>query len=125
MQVPRKMEVVGDLSYETLDYLMHSLDKPTLNSWEYLMQSPTFRSIYSTDDLEKIRPTGSHVSPAEAVIKDLVLRKTPLEDLMSGLREIGNRQALSIIEKGKLLLSHGLKHIYGNVLFSDFDRISS
>ena len=125
MQVPRKMKVVGDLSYETLDYLMHSLDKPTLNSWEYLMQSPTFRSIYSTDDLEKIRPTGSHVSPAEAVIKDLVLRKTPLEDLMSGLREIGNRQALSIIEKGKLLLSHGLKHIYGNVLFSDFDRISS
>ena len=119
------MEVVGDLSYETLDYLMHSLDKPTLNSWEYLMQSPTFRSIYSTDDLEKIRPTGSHVSPAEAVIKDLVLRKTPLEDLMSGLREIGNRQALSIIEKGKLFLSHGLKHIYGNVLFSDFDRISS
>lgn len=63
------------------------------------MQSQTFRSIYSTDDPEKIRPTSSHVSPAEAVIKDLVLRKTPLEDLMSGLEEIGNKQALSIIEK--------------------------
>ena len=125
MQVPRKMEVVGDLSYETLDYLTHSLDKPTLNSWEYLMQSPTFRSIYSTDDPEKIRPTGSHMSPAEAVIQDLVCRKTPLKDLMSGLKEIGNKQALSIIEKGKLSFSHGLKHIYGNVLFSDFDRISS
>ena len=88
------------------------------------MQSQTFRSIYSTDDPEKIRPTGSHVSPAEAVIKDLVLRKTPLEDLMSGLEEIGNKQALSIIEKGKLSLSHGLKHIYGNGFFWDFDRIS-
>ena len=116
MQVPRKMEVVGDLSYETLDYLVHSLGKPTLNSWEYLMQSQTFRSIYSTDDPEKIRPKSSHVSPAEAVIQDLVCRKTPLDVLMSGLKEIGNKQALSIIQKGKLSLSHGLKHIYGNVL---------
>ena len=116
MQVPRK--VVGDLSYETLDYLMHSLDKPTLNSWEYLMQSPTFRSIYSTDDPEKIRPKSSYVSPAEAVIQDLICRKTPLEDLMSGLTEIGNNQALSIIEKGTLSLSHGLKHIYGIVFYS-------
>ena len=112
----RKMEV-GDLSGKTLDFLSHSLDKPTLNSWEYLMQSPTFRSIYSTDDIEKIRLKSGCVSPAVALIQDLVCRKTPLEDLMSGLREIENKEAILIIENGKLSTLHGLKHIHGNVLF--------
>ena len=117
---------VGDLSYETLDSLSHSLDKPTLNSWEDLMRSQTFGfRIYSTQDTEKLRLKSSRVSPAEALIHDLVCRKTPLEDLISGLREIGNKKAISIIEKGKLSLSHGLKDNYGNGLFSDFDRISS
>ena len=117
---------VGGLSYETLDSLSHSLDKPTLNSWEDLMRSETFGSrIYSTQDTEKLRLKSSHVSPAEALIQDLVCRKTPLEDLIRGLREIGNKKAISIIEKGKLSLSHGFKDIYGNDLFSDFDRISS
>ena len=120
----RKMEV-GDLSGKTLNFLSHSLDKPTLNSWEYLMQSQTFGSIYSTDDIEKIRLKSGRVSPAVALIQDLVCRKTPLEDLMSGLREIENKEAILIIENGKLSTSHGLKHIYGNVLFSGFDRISS
>ena len=124
MQQMRKMEV-GDLSGKTLDFVSHSLDKPTLNSWEYLMQSPTFRSIYSTDDIEKIRLTSGRVSPAVALIQDLVCRKTPLEDLMSGLREIENNEAILIIENGKSSTSHGLKHIYGSVLFPGFDRISS
>ena len=125
MQEMTEMEV-GGLSYETLDSLSHSLDKPTLNSWEDLMRSETFGSrIYSTQDTEKLRLKSSHVSPAEALIQDLVCRKTPLEDLIRGLREIGNKKAISIIEKGKLSLSHGLKDIYGNDLFSDFDRISS
>ena len=125
MQEMREMEV-GGLSYETLDSLSHSLDKPTLNSWEDLMRSETFGSrIYSTQDTEKLRLKSSHVSPAEALIQDLVCRKTPLEDLIRGLREIGNKKAISIIEKGKLSLSHGLKDIYGNDLFSYFDRISS
>lgn len=124
MQQMRKMEV-GDLSGKTLNFVSHSLDKPTLNSWEDLMRSQTFRSIYSTDDIEKIRLKSGRVSPAVALIQDLVCRKTPLEDLMSGLREIENKEAILIIENGKLTTSHGLKHIYGNVLFSGFDRISS
>ena len=90
---------VGDLSAKTLNYLSHSLDKPTLNSWEDLMWSQTFGStIYSTQGTEKIRLKSSHVHPAEALILDLANRKIPLEDLMSGLREIGNEEAISIIE---------------------------
>ena len=89
---------VGDLSAKTLNYLSRSLDKPTLNSWEDLMQSQTFCSIYSNDDAEKLRLKSSHVHPAEALIFDLANRKIPLEDLMSGLREIGNEEAISIIE---------------------------
>ena len=81
---------VGDLSAKTLNYVSRSLDKPTLNSWEDLMQSQTFCPIYSTDDAEKLRLKSSHVHPAEALILDLANRKIPLEDLMSGLREIGN-----------------------------------
>ena len=110
MQQMREMEV-GDLTGKTLDFVSHSLDKPTLNSWEYLMQSPTFRSIYSTDDIEKIRLKSGRVSPAVALIQDLVCRKTPLEDLMSGLRDIENNEAILIIENGKSSTSHGLKHI--------------
>ena len=93
----RKMEV-GDLSAKTLNYLSRSLDKPTLNSWEDLMKSQTFCSIYSTDDAEKIRLKSNHVHPAEALILDLANRKIPLEDLKNGLREIGNEEAISIIE---------------------------
>lgn len=136
--MPRKIEV-GDLSGKTLNYLSHSLDKPTLNSWEDLMRSQTFRSIYPTDAPEKIRlKSQGLVHPAESLLQDLAKRKTPLEDLICGLREIGNKEAISIIEhrekwlEGKLffigrrrLIRHGLKHICGNVLFSDFDRISS
>ena len=121
-----KMEV-GDLSGKTLNYLSRSLDKPTLNSWEDLMRSQTFRFIYSPDAVEKIRLKSSHVHPAEALILDLANRKIKLEDLRSGLKEIGNEEAISIIDhrekwsEGKLSSSHGLKHIYGNVLFSDFE----
>ena len=124
-EMPRKIEV-GDLSGKTLNYLSHSLDKPTLNSWEDLMRSQTFRSIYPTDAPEKIRlKSQGLVHPAESLLQDLAKRKTPLEDLMSGLREIENNEAILIIENGKSSTSHGLKHIYGSVLLSGFDRISS
>ena len=127
MQEMRKMEV-GDLSAKTLNYVSRSLDKPTLNSWEDLMQSQTFCSIYSNDDAEKLRLKSSHVHPAEALIFDLANRKIPLEDLMSGLREIGNKEALfrslNIGRNGRKVScshrssSHGLKHICGNVWFN-------
>ena len=110
-EMPRKIEV-GDLSGKTLSFLSHSLDKPTLNSWEDLMRSRTFRSIYSTDAPEKIRlKSQGLVHPAESLIQDLAKRKTPLEDLICGLREIGNEEAISIIEhrekwlEGKLFSS--------------------
>ena len=111
--MPRKIEV-GDLSGKTLNYLSHSLDKPTLNSWEDLMRSQTFRSIYLhiTDAPEKIRlKSQGLVHPAESLLQDLAKRKTPLEDLICGLREIGNKEAISIIEhrekwlEGKLFSS--------------------
>ena len=76
------------------------------------MRSQTFRSIYPTDAPEKIRlKSQGLVHPAESLLQDLAKRKTPLEDLISGLREIGNKEAISIIEhrekwlEGKLFSS--------------------
>ena len=89
---------IKDLSYQALDDLTNSLEKPTLN-WEELMQSKTFGTIYSAKDINKIRMTGGH--PAKALIEDLICRKTTVQDLLSGLKQIGNGKAIWIIEGGR------------------------
>lgn len=89
---------VKDLSHETIENLTHSLEKPTLN-WEELMRSKTFGSIYSANDINKIRMSGSH--RATVLIQDLVSREISLHVLLNGLKEIGNRKAISIIERGR------------------------
>ena len=86
---------VKDLSHETIENLWHSLEKETLN-WEELMQSKTF--AYSANYINKIRRTGS---PAKALIEDLISREIPLQVLLKGLQDIGNRKAISIIERGR------------------------
>ena len=89
---------VKDLSHETIENLTHSLEKPTLN-WEELMRSKTFGSIYSANDIYKIGMSGSH--RATVLIQDLVSREISLQVLLNGLKEIGNRKAISIIERGR------------------------
>ena len=51
----------------------------TLN-WEELMRSNTFASIYSANDINKIRKTGFR--PAKALIEDLLSREIPLKVLL-------------------------------------------
>ena len=99
---------VQHLSRQANEDLSHALEKPTLN-WEELMRSNTFASIYSAidHDIKKIRMTGCH--PAKALIEDLDSRKISLKVLRRGLFEIGNRKAISIIEKGTLLVWPALK----------------
>lgn len=87
---------VQHLSIQTNEDLSHALEKPTLN-WEELMRSDTFASIYSENDINKIRMTGCR--PAKALIEDLVSREISIKVLLRGLVEIGNRKAISIIEK--------------------------
>ena len=92
---------VQHLSMQTNEDLSHALEKSTLN-WEELMRSDTFASIYSANDINKIRMTGCR--PAKALIEDLESREIPLKVLVRGLFEIGNRKAISIIKKGTLLV---------------------
>ena len=94
------MEVfqVKHLSIETIDDLSHALEISTLTNWEALMRSKTF--AYSAYEINKIRMTGSR--PAKALIEDLISREISLQVLLSGLEEIGNRKAISIImERGR------------------------
>ena len=108
----QQMEV-KDLSIQTNEELSHALEKRTLN-WEELMRSDTFASIYSENNINNIRMTGFR--PAMALIEDIVSREIPLKVLLRGLLEIGNRKAISIIEKGTLLVWPTLKQ-YGNDRF--------
>lgn len=91
----QEMEV-KDLSIQTNEELSHALEKRTLN-WEELMRSDTFASIYSENNINNIRMTGFR--PAMALIEDIVSREIPLKVLLRGLLDIGNRKAISIIEK--------------------------
>lgn len=90
---------VKHLSIETISKLSDALEISTLTNWKELMRSKTFASTYSADDINKIQMTGSR--PAKALINDLISREIPLQDLLSGLKEIGNKKAISIIERGR------------------------
>lgn len=93
-QIIKKM--ISDLSFITLDDLCNSLEKPTRN-WEELMQSNIFR--YPDRVINKIREKDH---PAKALMDEFSCQMTTLQDLLSGLKEIGNKKAISIIEKGSL-----------------------
>ena len=94
-----EMFQVKYLSIETIDDLSHALEISTMTNWKELMESNTFASTYSAHDINKIQMTGS--LPAKALINDLISREIPLQDLLSGLKEIGNNNAISIIERGR------------------------
>ena len=72
------------------------------------MRSNTLASIYSANDINKIRMTGCR--PAKALIEDLLLsREIPLKVFLRGLFKIGVKKcSFSILEKQKpKLLTHG------------------
>ena len=71
------------------------------------MRSNTFASIYSANDISKIRMTGCR--PAKALIEDLLSKEIPLRVLLRGLFKIGMKKcSFSILEKQKVtLITHG------------------
>ena len=97
---PKKM-FINELSHETIEELCAALEKvPTLD-WKVLMTSGWFRSVYSEDDIAKIAEISSKgVRPAKVLLDDMTHREIALQDLVNGLRDIGNNKAVSIIMKG-------------------------
>lgn len=90
------MRHITDLPHETFDELCSVLGKETTINWEKVM-TEGFPSLYSPKHVEEIRQKRS---PADALLNDLSAREVPLEDLYLALREIGNKRAVSIIDKG-------------------------
>lgn len=83
---------INSLSHETIQELCSALEKvPTLN-WKVLMKSKSFCWIYTKDGVAL--PKDSNV-----LIDDMIYREIKLQHLLNGLKEIGNRKAVSIIEK--------------------------
>lgn len=85
--------LIHSLSHETIEELCSALEKvPTLN-WKVLMKSKLFCRIYTEHDVASI-------ADSTALIKDMIYREITLQHLLNGLKEIGNRKAVSIIMKG-------------------------
>lgn len=84
---------INSLSHETIQELCSALERvPTLN-WKVLIKSKSFCWIYTEDDVALIEDST-------ALINDMIYREIKLQRLLNGLKEIGNRRAVSIIEKG-------------------------
>ena len=99
---------IKDLPHETIEELCSALEKaPTMN-WMMLMRKP-FRDLYSPDpdefkyEINLIGMKGD--SPAKALLDDLNGREMTIQDLVNGLSEIGNKKAISIIERGTYVYS--------------------
>lgn len=97
---PKEM-FINELSHETIEELCGALEKvPTLD-WKVLMRSGWFRSVYSEDDIATIAEISSKgVRPAKVLLDDMTHREIALQDLVNGLKDIGNNKAVSIIMKG-------------------------
>ena len=93
------MRHITDLPHEAFDKLCTVLGKETTINWEKVM-TEGFPFLYSPKHVEEIRQKRS---PADALLNDLSFREVPLEYLYVALREIGNKKAVSIINKGSQL----------------------
>ena len=91
---------INELSHETIEELCDTLEKPTLD-WKMLMRK-AFPSHYSEDYIDMIEREGGR-RPAKVLLDDLTLREITLQELVNGLRKIGNKRAVSIIEKGRFI----------------------
>ncbi|XP_020630108.1 uncharacterized protein LOC110067145 isoform X2 [Orbicella faveolata] len=84
---------VDELSYETVEELCGALERGPSVTWKALMESTVFRSIYT----EKVAPT---IQCSKDLLTDMAVREIKLPRLVDGLREIGNKKAVSIIMRG-------------------------
>ena len=91
---------INELSHETKEELCDTLEKPTLD-WKMLIRK-TFPPHYSEDYIDMIGRVGGG-RPAKVFLEDLTLREITLQELVNGLRKIGNKRAVSIIEKGRCI----------------------
>ena len=93
--------LIDGLPIETIDDLCSTLEKPSLLvGWRKLM-TKGFATRYSEDDANDIAEKEER--PAKALLYDLIAREVTLQELVYALEGIGNKKALSIIEKGNQL----------------------
>ena len=91
---------INKLFNETIEELCSSLERvPTLD-WKVLMRKG-FRLLYTEDDIDMIAKGGR---PAKALLDDLDCREKTLGDLVTALRQIDHKKAVSIIKKGMCFL---------------------
>ena len=92
------MEKISELPKEKIDDLCSTLEKAPTADWRRLM-TKGFGSLYTQQDIEIIEGRrGSH--PAKDLLEDLICREVSLQELVDALGVIGNKRAISIIEKG-------------------------
>lgn len=84
---------INELSHETIEELCGALEKGPSVNWKRLMRSRLFSAIYTEE-------VAAMIKCSKDLIDDMISREIKLQDLVNGLKEIGNRKAVSIIEKG-------------------------
>ena len=93
---------IKDLPHQTIEELCSALERARTMDWQMLMRKP-LRNFFppDPDDFEDlINLIASSASPAKAFLDDLTCREITIQDLVNGLREIDNKKAISIIERG-------------------------
>ena len=96
-----ELMLIDELTIETIDDLCSTLEKPSLSvGWRGLM-TKGFATLYSEHDANDIAEKEER--PARALLYNLIARQVTLQELVYALEGIGNKKALSIIEKGNQL----------------------
>ena len=92
---------INKLCNETIEELCSSLERvPATLDWKVLMRKG-FRLVYTEDDIDMI---AKGERPAKALLDDLDCREKTLGDLVTALRQIDHKKAVSIIKKGMCFL---------------------
>lgn len=84
---------VDEVSHETVEELCGALERGPSVTWKALMESTVFRSIYT----EKV---AAMIKCSKDLLTDMAVREIKLQRLVDGLKEIGNKKAVSIIMRG-------------------------
>lgn len=91
---------IGELPSETTAQLCNSLESgPTIN-WRKLMMrefAKPGRKFYTERDAEDFE---KYLHPAKELLKDLNCREVTVPILFNALEAIGNKMAMSIIQRG-------------------------
>ena len=90
--------LIDQLPQETFEHLCVTLDNGLATGWSALMTNG-FTALYSDDLTAKI-DRGS--STARTLLYDLRNRHITVEELLEGLKVIGNKRAITIIMEGRV-----------------------